>query len=58
MMALDEFVKLYLSYVNDFITIERFAEYYNLTLDKANFIVSTGRSISYFNEGKINENTI
>lgn len=44
-MPLDQFAKLYLSWVNDFLTIESFASYYGLTLESAKFIVHTGHTI-------------
>lgn len=36
-------VKAYLSWVNDFLTIERFAEYYGYSIDDANQIISLGK---------------
>lgn len=33
----------YLSYYNDFLTKERFAEYYGMTLEKALFVIEQGR---------------
>lgn len=36
---------LYLDYLNNFLSVARFAEYYNLPLDVAEFILETGRRI-------------
>jgi hypothetical protein len=44
-MSLDRFVELYLSYRNDFLSVEAFAEYYGLSLMDANTIVRAGRMI-------------
>ena len=32
---------LYLDYVNNFLTVERFAEYYNLSLEQAQHIIDS-----------------
>ncbi len=37
---------LYLSYVNDFLTVGRFSEYYNITIEKANKIINLGRKLN------------
>lgn len=43
----DELIlKLYLSWVNDFLTVERFAEYHNLSLQMANYVIDEGRVLS------------
>jgi hypothetical protein len=47
-MTLDKFVSMYLDWRNNFLTVERFAEYYGITLESANFIIDTGRSIMNF----------
>ncbi len=36
---------MYLDYVNNFITIERFADYYSLSLDKAYRVIRIGREL-------------
>lgn len=38
---------LYLSFVNDFLSVERFAEYYDFTLKKARRIIDIGRKINH-----------
>lgn len=38
--------KLYLSYVNDFLTTERFAEYYNMDISKAYRLIKIGRKLN------------
>jgi hypothetical protein len=40
---------LYLSYVNDFLTIEKFAEHYNISAEKANKIINLGRKLNNVN---------
>lgn len=45
-MSLDEFVKLYIDYRNNFLTIEAFAQYHNLSYDTAEQIVNIGRQIA------------
>jgi hypothetical protein len=37
---------MYLDYVNNFLTVERFAEYYDLTIEEANLIIDKGRIIN------------
>lgn len=49
-MSLDRFVELYLSYRNDFLTIEAFAAYYNLSHETATKIIDCGRTISELEE--------
>lgn len=36
---------LYLSWVNEFISLERFAEYYGMTEERANRVVNVGRDV-------------
>jgi hypothetical protein len=43
-------VNLYLDYWNNFLTVSRFAEYYNLPEKKANRVINTGRLIFNKNE--------
>ena len=38
-------VTQYLDYVNNFASVERFAEYYGYTLDSANFIINQGKQL-------------
>lgn len=40
-----DFIKLYLVYVNDFLTVERFAEYYCFTVIEAENIINQGRKL-------------
>lgn len=42
----DQYVKLYLDYVNNFLTVERFAEYYNMSTDYAGHVISIGRKLN------------
>lgn len=45
-MALDTFVKMYLDYRNNFISVEAFALHYDLSPSTAEQIVLAGRLIS------------
>ena len=38
-----KFAKLYRDYLNDFLTIEKFSEYYNFTIKKSEWIIKQGR---------------
>ena len=40
---MNQIINLYLSYVNDFNTVERFANFYRLDIDDANLIIEMGR---------------
>jgi hypothetical protein len=42
--------KLYLEYVNDFITVARFAEHHEISEGLANAIIEEGREINHSNE--------
>jgi hypothetical protein len=42
----NEIEKYYLQYFNDFLTVDKFAEYNNLSLDGANLIVNQGRTVN------------
>ena len=42
----DKYVELYLDYVNNFLTVERFAEYYNMSVDYANHVIEIGRKLN------------
>lgn len=44
-MTADDFQKAYLDFVNNFLTGERFASYYGLTVRQAETIIATGRAI-------------
>lgn len=63
--------ELYLDYVNNFVTVERFAEHYGLSIDGANLIINQGKELQkpiklqitkrefldhYFNSGGSREN--
>ena len=37
--------RLYLDWFNNFLTIERFAEYYNMTVEQAEKIIKVGRKM-------------
>ena len=39
-------INIYLIYVNDFISVERFAEYYSLSVDGANLLINQGRNLN------------
>lgn len=42
----DELVSLYIKYVNDFLTVEGFAEYHGITEETALFIIERGRKLN------------
>ena len=46
MYSNDRIVELYLEYVNDFLTIDCFAEYHNFDLEHANWIINNGRILN------------
>ncbi len=46
-------INLFLDYKNNFLTIEKFAEYYGFELEKANSIINQGREL---NEKRATEN--
>lgn len=46
-MSLDKFVAMYLDWVNNFLTVERFAEHYAISEEQANEIIKLGRTISH-----------
>lgn len=43
---LDRYQELYLDYVNNFLTVSRFAEYYGMTEEHAEEIIYVGRKIN------------
>jgi hypothetical protein len=45
-LTTNEVEKLYLSYVNDFITIENFCNYYNISYYSAKTLINTMRNKS------------
>ena len=44
-MTLDQFVKMYLDYVNNFISISAFADHYGITQHEAVDIIELGHQI-------------
>lgn len=40
-----ELVTLYHDYVNNFLTVEKFAEHYSYPLDSADYIITKGREL-------------
>lgn len=47
MNAAKRIESMYLDYVNNFLTVGRFAEYYKLTEDEANIIIEAGRKLNH-----------
>lgn len=45
----DKYAELYLDYVNNFLTVERFAEYYNMSESYANHVIEIGRKLNELN---------
>lgn len=41
-------VALYLDYINNFLTVERFAQYYGISVDLANMVIKEGREQNEF----------
>ena len=48
-MSLDQFTKIYLDYVNNFISIQGFADHYGITYEEAETIIKLGHQINYIN---------
>jgi len=40
--TMDKHIEMYLDYRNNFLTVERFAEYHNITKEQANDIINKG----------------
>ena len=45
-MKEQEIVSKYLDYLNNFLTVERFAEYHSLTVEQANYFILEGRKLT------------
>lgn len=43
-----DYPKLYLDWVNNFLTVERFAEYYNMTQEQAEEVIDLGHKTDNF----------
>lgn len=43
--AMDKHIEMYLDYWNNFLTVERFAEYHNITKEQANDIINKGKDL-------------
>ena len=50
----DVIERMYLDWYNNFCTIERFAEYYNLSIEQAKQIINIGRKMFQWFVGKMN----
>lgn len=44
-MYLQKFSEMYLDYVNNFLTVEKFADHYGITVEHAQQIVDAGRAV-------------
>ena len=42
---MDKHIEMYLDYRNNFLTVERFAEYHNITKEQANDIIKKGEDL-------------
>jgi hypothetical protein len=40
---MNKFQEMYLDYVNNFLSVEKFAEYYRLTVEQAHYVIDSGR---------------
>jgi hypothetical protein len=49
---------LFIDYWSNFLTVDRFAEYYELTIDQACSIISRGRVIFYSNNGQYRDHFV
>lgn len=49
---MERIIQLYISYVNDFVSVEKFAEWHKLDIDDAELIIEMGRK---YNERKSSE---
>ena len=38
---------LYMDWFNNFLTVDRFAEYYGLTVEQASRVINTGRALNH-----------
>lgn len=45
----DKYQELYLDYVNNFLTVARFAEYYGMSIEYANHVIEIGRRLNNSN---------
>lgn len=41
--GMDKYMEMYLDYVNNFLTVKRFAEYYGMSEEYANHVIVIGR---------------
>ncbi len=48
-------LKMYLDWVNNFLTVERFAEYYGLSVEEASKVIDEGRILN--TEARIESNS-
>ena len=51
--ALEQLELLYLDYFNNFLSVEKFAEFYGMSEDKAIILIDMGRVINH--KGLVNE---
>lgn len=47
MFSKTNILKMYLSFLNDFLSVERFAEYHDITVGAAKSIIARGKVINY-----------
>ena len=40
---MNKFREMYLDWANNFLTVEAFAEYYNLTVEQARYVLDSGK---------------
>lgn len=46
-------IELYLDFYNNYLTVEKFAEHYGMSVDDADKLLSVGRYIGRFDEGEL-----
>ena len=44
-MSLDQFMAMYLDWINNFLTVDCFAEHYQISAEDAQKVIDTGRMI-------------
>lgn len=51
-MSLDKFVSMYLDWVNNFLTVEKFAAHYGISVAVATQVIEAGRAVSAIELGE------
>jgi hypothetical protein len=51
MYAREKYIKMYLDYTNNFLTVEKFAEHYQITIEEAQKSIEKGKQAHYKGSG-------